>query len=64
VLVGSFTEKLSFAGILANQWGNNGKFNTMSLQPMLFYSLAYNAVISADWEASSSNCWTVPLGPS
>ena len=24
--------------------------------------LAYNAVISADWEASSNNTWTVPLG--
>ena len=68
VLVGNFTPKLSFAGILANQWGNSGKFNTMTLQPMLFYeigtakSLAYNAVISADWEASSSNRWTVPVG--
>ncbi len=68
VLVGNFTEKLSFAGILANQWGDSGKFNTMTLQPMFFYSLApakslaYNAVISADWEASSSNRWTVPLG--
>jgi hypothetical protein len=68
VIVGSFTEKLAFAGILGNQWGNSGKFNTMTLQPMLFYSIApaksiaYNAVISADWEASSSNRWTVPIG--
>jgi len=68
VLVGNFTEKLAFAGIVANQWGDNGNFNTMTLQPMFYYSLApakslaYNAVISADWEASSSNRWTVPLG--
>ena len=40
----------------------------MTLQPMFFYtlspgvSLAYNAVISADWEASSGDRWTVPLG--
>jgi hypothetical protein len=68
VLVGNLTEKLAFAGILANQWGEND-FNTMILQPMFFYSLptpgtalAYNAVISADWNASSSNRWTVPLG--
>jgi hypothetical protein len=68
VLTGEFTEKLSFAGILGNHWGNSGKFNTMTLQPMLFYTLApgkalaYNAVISADWEANSSNRWTVPIG--
>ncbi len=68
VLVGEFTEKLSFAGIIGNQWGDSGKFNTMIIQPMFFYaiapgkSIAYNAVISADWEASSSNRWTVPLG--
>ena len=69
ILVGNITDKLSFAGILGNHWGNGGKFNTMTIQPMLFYSLptpgtalAYNAVISADWEASSSNRWTVPLG--
>jgi hypothetical protein len=68
VLVGSFTERLSFAGIVANQWGDGGNFNTMTLQPMFFYqlvpakSLAYNAVISADWEANASNRWTVPLG--
>ena len=24
--------------------------------------LAYNAVISADWEAPSDDTWTVPLG--
>jgi len=68
VLVGNFTEKLSFAGIIANQWGNSGKFNTMTIQPMLYYelapakSLAYNAVISADWEESKTNRWTVPIG--
>jgi hypothetical protein len=69
VVTGEFTEKLSFAGILGNHWGNSGKFNTMTIQPMFFYSLptpgtalAYNAVISADWEANSENRWTVPLG--
>lgn len=68
VLVGNFTEKLSFAGILGNHWGNSGDFNSMLLQPMLFYTvgdgkaLAYNAVISADWKADSGNTWTVPLG--
>ena len=68
VVTGAFTEKLAFAGIVGNQWGNSGRFNTMILQPMFFYtvgsgkSLAYNAVISADWKASSGNRWTVPLG--
>ena len=68
VVTGNITEKLSFAGIAGNHWGNSGNFNTMTLQPMFFYNLspgvalAYNAAISADWEASSDNRWTVPLG--
>ena len=68
VLVGNFTEKLAFAGIVGNQWGNSGKFNSLVFQPQFFYtlapgkSLAYVGSISADWEASSSNRWTVPIG--
>ena len=67
VLVGNFTENLSFAGIVANLWGENS-FNTTMLQPMFFYaiapgkSIAYNAAISADWNADSNNRWTVPIG--
>ena len=70
VVTGSITDELAFAGIVGNHWGNSGNFNTMTLQPMFFYTLApgvsltYNAVISADWEASSDNRWTVPLGVS
>ena len=70
VLTGELTPEVTFAGLIANHWGDNGNFNTMTIQPMLYYnvpgrpgeSLSYNAVISADWEASSSNRWTVPLG--
>jgi hypothetical protein len=68
VITGAITEKLSGGAILGNHWGNSGKYNTMTFQPMLFYalpnaqSIAYNAVISADWEANSSNRWTVPIG--
>ena len=68
IVVGSFTEKLSFAGIVGNQWGNSGKFNTLILQPQFYYtlapgkSLAYVGTISADWEANSSNRWTIPIG--
>ena len=62
--------EISFAGIVGNLWSFDGNFNTMMIQPMAFYNfpsmpgtyLGYNAVISADWEASSSNRWTVPLG--
>ena len=67
IVVGALTEKLSFAGIVGNLWGEND-FNTMILQPQFYYeigpgkSIAYNAVISADWEADSDNRWTVPLG--
>ena len=70
VLVGSLTPNLSFAGIVGNMWGDSGNFNTLTLQPMFYYnipsmpgtSIAYNALISADWEASSGNRWTVPIG--
>ncbi len=67
VVVGNLSEKLSFAGIVANHWGEDD-FNTMLLQPMLFYNfapgkaIAYNAAINADWNASSGDRWTVPLG--
>ena len=70
VVTGAITPDISFAGILGNHWGNSGNFNTMTIQPMVFYNfpnnpgavLGYNATISADWEASSGNRWTVPLG--
>lgn len=70
VLVGNITPDLSFAGIIGNMWGDNGHFNTLTLQPMFYYNIpsmpgsyvAYNAVISADWKATSDNRWTVPLG--
>ena len=70
VIVGNITPDLSFAGIVGNMWGDNGNFSTLTLQPMFYYNIpsmpgayvAYNAVISADWKASSDNRWTVPLG--
>ena len=70
ILVGNITPDLSFAGIIGNVWGDSGNFNTLTLQPMFYYniasmpgtSIAYNAVISADWEASNDNRWTVPIG--
>jgi hypothetical protein len=70
VVTTGITDKLSFAGIVGNHWGFDGGFNTMSIQPMFYYDieqvpgmvLSYNATIAADWEASSDNRWTVPLG--
>ena len=70
VVSGNFTESLSFAGIAGNHWSFDGKFNTATIQPMLYYNidsipgavLAYNAPITADWKASSSKRWTLPLG--
>lgn len=61
---------ISFAAILGNHWGFDGSFNTANIQPMVFYNinslpgafLAYNAPITADWEADSNNRWIVPLG--
>lgn len=59
----------SFAGIANNLWGEDG-FNTLSLMPMLYYNfesipgafVAYNNTIAYDWNASSGNQWTVPVG--
>ena len=70
VITGSISENISFAGIVGNHWGFDGNFSVMSVQPMVFYnieavpgmSIAYNATIAADWNARSSNRWTVPLG--
>jgi hypothetical protein len=70
VVTGNITPQISFAGIIGNHWGDSGNFNTMTIQPMVFYnvesvpgvSIGYNAVISADWNATGSNRWTVPLG--
>ena len=69
VVVGNLSENISFAGIVANHWGENS-FNTLMLQPMVFWNFApgkafaYNAAITADWNADSDNRWTVPLGVS
>jgi hypothetical protein len=70
VITGNITPDLAIAGLLGNHWSFDGKYNTATIQPMLFYNLpavsgaylAYNSVISADWEAGSDNTWTVPLG--
>lgn len=70
ILVGNITEQIAFAGIAANHWGFDGNFNAAIIQPMVFFNsksipgayLAYNTVISADWEAPSDDTWTVPLG--
>lgn len=59
----------SFAGIFGNLWGQDG-FNTLMIQPMIYYNIealpgayvAYNNSITADWSATSSNRWSVPLG--
>lgn len=70
VVVGSITEQISFAGLVANHWSYDGRFSTLTLQPMTMYNfealpgayVGYNAVIAADWKASSGNRWTVPVG--
>ena len=70
VVTGAITEDLTFAGLVGNHWSYDGSFDTLTLQPMLYYNLpgvpgaavSYNAVISADWNAPSDDRWTVPLG--
>jgi len=70
IVVGSPAPNVSFQGIVGHIWGSNGEFSTTSIQPSVFYnfpsrpglSVAYNAAITANWKADSSNTWTVPLG--
>jgi hypothetical protein len=70
VVTGGVGENISVAGIIGNLWSFDGQFNSMIIQPMVFYNIAalpgayfgYNAPIGANWKASSSDIWTVPLG--
>ena len=70
VVTGDITPEISFAGILGNLWSFDGRFNTMTIQPMVYYNIpsmpgayiAYNAVITIDWEAPSGDTLTLPLG--
>ena len=70
VVTGNITENISFSGIIGNHWSFDGAFNSATFQPMMFYNVetipgmyvGYNAVITADWNADSSNQWTVPVG--
>ena len=67
VLVGG-VGNLSISAIAGHAWGEQN-FSLSILQPMLFYNLGdkgwtahYNNIISHDWNATSGNEWTVPLG--
>lgn len=70
VLVGGITENLSTAIVGSHLWGEEQDFSTSILQPMFFYNfpnytgweIQYNNTITYDWNASSNNAWTVPLG--
>ena len=70
VLVGNLTENLSTALIGGHLWGDESGFSTSIIQPMFFYNfpqfkgweLQYNNTITYDWNATSGNRWTVPLG--
>ncbi|NOY00454.1 MAG: hypothetical protein GXP30_12075, partial [Verrucomicrobia bacterium] len=70
IVTGPLSENIFFAGLVGNHWGFDGGFNSMSIQPSIFYNvpslpgvyLGYNGTIAADWQASSGNTWVVPLG--
>lgn len=68
VLVGDIGKHISTAFIGGHLWGEEEGFSTSMLQPMIFYNLPnawnihYNNMITYDWNADSSNAWTVPLG--
>ena len=61
---------LALGSLVAQHWGNGGKFSNMTIQPIVLYNfedlpgvyLGYNNTISADWKQGGKNVWTVPLG--
>ena len=61
---------IAWGSVVNQHWGDDGDFNVLGVQPILFYNfeslpgayLGYSNTITADWEASSSDRWTVPLG--
>ena len=69
VLIGNLGN-FSLGGLLSNHWSFDGDFNTLTIQPLVFYnfasapgvSLSYNPVITSDWKLDTSDRWTVPLG--
>lgn len=72
VLVGNLSAQVSTAFVAGHLWGDENSFSTSILQPMVFYNLAglpgaaisYSNTIAYDWNTSSGNSWTVPLGAS
>ena len=70
VLTGSLTEDISASFIGGHLWGQESGFSTSFLQPMMFYNVpgapgwavGFNNTIAYDWNATSGNEWTVPLG--
>ena len=70
VVVGNITDDLSAAVIVGQLWSYDGDFSTTLVQPNLYYNfpdipgayVAYNAPITYDWNADSSNALTLPLG--
>ena len=70
VVTGGITDNLSISPMISNLWSYNGDFSLMTIQPSVFYNIefipgsyiGYNAAITADWKASSSDTWTLPLG--
>jgi len=54
--------------LVSNVWSFEGSVNSFALQPILNYNLADGwyltsvPLVTANWEATSGNRWTVPLG--
>ncbi len=61
-------------GLINNIWSFGGdertQYNTLTFQPFINYNfpqsrgayLSFSPIVTADWEARSSDRWTVPLG--
>ena len=55
-------------GLVNNVWSFDGSVNSFLFQPFINYNLkrgwyvTSSPIVTADWEAASSEQWTVPVG--
>ena len=64
------TDNLFLGMNVGNLWSCDGRYNSATLQPIVYYNFdawpgiyfGYDAVIGADWKQRHANAWTVPVG--
>jgi hypothetical protein len=70
VLVGGVGDHVSVALLGGHLWGDESGFSSSILQPIVYYNfpampsanIHYNNTVAYNWNTTSGNAWTVPLG--